>query len=85
MLKRFEADMSWAKGKKFRVDIGPAEEAGAEKQAFVDGARQIDALLKKAGLIEGKDYRFKVIEGAQHNEKAWRNRFGDVLMFLFPA
>jgi predicted alpha/beta superfamily hydrolase len=84
MLKRFEKDMSWAKGKRFWVDIGTAEEAGAEKQAFVESARQIDALLKKAGLTEGKDYRFKVIEGAQHNEKAWRERFGDVLVFLFP-
>ena len=41
-------------------------------------------MLKEAGLAESRDYQFKVIDGAGHNEKAWAGRFGEVLMFLFP-
>jgi predicted alpha/beta superfamily hydrolase len=86
MLKRFERDVSWMKGKKFWIDIGTDEgEDAARKQSYVESARRLEALLKKAGLTEGRDYQFKVIEGAQHNEKAWRARFGDALTFLFPA
>jgi predicted alpha/beta superfamily hydrolase len=85
MLDRFDADTSWMKGKKFWVDIGTNEGNAAQKQAYVDSARRIEALLKKAGLSESKDYHFMVIDGAEHNEKAWRARFGDVLIFLFPA
>jgi len=85
MFKRFESDVSWMKGKKFWVDIGTEEgEDAARKQSYVDSARRIESMLKKAGLADGKDYHFKVIEGAQHNEKAWRGRLGDVLIFLFP-
>jgi len=85
MLKRFEADSSWMKGKRLWVDIGTNEGNVAQKQAYVDSGRRIEAMLKKAGLAESQDYQFKVIEGAEHNEKAWSSRLGDVLMFLFPA
>ena len=85
MLGRFEADTAWMKGKKFWVDIGTNEGNAEQKQAYVDSARRIGALLKQAGLAESRDYHFKVIDGAEHNEKAWSARFGDVLMFLFPA
>jgi predicted alpha/beta superfamily hydrolase len=86
MLKRFEADVVWMKGKRFWIDIGTDEgEDAARKQSYVESARRLEAILKKGGLAEGKDYQFKVIQGAQHNERAWRARFDDVLIFLFPA
>ena len=86
MLKRFDGDLSWMKGRRFWIDIGTDEgEDAARKQSYVDSARRIEAMLKKAGLRDGKDYHFRVIEGAQHNEKAWSSRFGDVLIFLFSA
>ena len=85
MLKRFESDASWMPHKKFWIDIGTDEgEDAARKQSYVDSARRLETILKNAGLREGTDYHFKVIDGAQHNEKAWRARFGDVLIFLFP-
>jgi hypothetical protein len=46
--------------------------------------RRIETMLKKSGLAEGKDFQVKVIDGAEHNEKAWSTRFGEVLVFLFP-
>jgi predicted alpha/beta superfamily hydrolase len=84
MLTRFEQDTSWMKGKRFWVDIGTNEGDAARKQAYIDSAHRIEALLKKAGLTESQDFHFKVIDGAPHNEKAWSARFGDVLTFLFP-
>jgi hypothetical protein len=30
------------------------------------------------------DLRYITIPGAEHNEDAWADRFGDVLQFLFP-
>ncbi len=85
MLNRFETDTAWMKGKKFWIDIGTNEGDAAQKQAFVDSVRRFAPILKTAGLTEEKDYHLKVIDGAQHNEKAWRARFPDVLIFLFPA
>ena len=85
MLKRFETgDVAWMKGKKIWIDIGTDEGNGADKQALVDSVRRFEPLLKRGGLRDGTDYQFKVIDGAKHNEQAWRSRFDAVLMFLFP-
>ena len=42
-----------------------------------------DALTEK-GWREGLDLRCTVVPGAEHNERAWAARFGDVLQYLFP-
>ena len=84
MLARLEKDLSWTTGTRIWVDTGTKEGEGPQQGAYVDSVRRIDAMLKKAGLVEGKHYRAKVVDGAEHNEQAWAARFGDVLMFLFP-
>ena len=37
------------------------------------------------GWQEGRDLRFEMFDGAQHNEAAWAERVGPFLQFLFPA
>jgi len=60
------------------VDIGTAE--GNNPKATVEDARALrDALIAK-----GADVRYMEAEGAQHNEKAWSQRIGLALEFLFP-
>jgi predicted alpha/beta superfamily hydrolase len=65
---------------RFWLDMG-SEEAGnmelTENQIPV-----INALLQ-AGWKDGKEVKFEVYEGATHNERYWRARFDEVLMYLF--
>ena len=37
------------------------------------------------GHREGSDFVVRRIEGAEHNEAAWRARLDDVLAFLYRA
>ena len=86
MLKRLEGetDLSWAKGKKIWLDCGTKEGEADQHEKYVDSVKRLAAVLKKAGLREGKDYRVVIVDGAEHNESAWAKRFGEVLMFLSP-
>ncbi len=45
--------------------------------------RRLAKLLKKNGLREGEDFKYVEVEGAVHNEGAWAERFGEVLVFLY--
>jgi predicted alpha/beta superfamily hydrolase len=68
------------------IDVGSKEGIGdlpADK--YLNSVRSMVELFKSAGLQEGSDYRFVVVEGAEHNEAAWRDRFPDILKFLYPA
>lgn len=47
--------------------------------------KRLDAMLKKAGLKPGVDYRYVEVKGGEHNEASWSKRFGDILRFLFPV
>ncbi|GHE36614.1 alpha/beta hydrolase-fold protein [Vulcaniibacterium thermophilum] len=44
--------------------------------------RRMDALLRELGWREGRDFRTRVFEGAEHNERAWRDRLHEPLEFL---
>lgn len=62
------------------LDVGTKEDA--HTVANVTALR--DTLFKR-GWQDGRDLRFEVIDGAQHNEAAWAERVGPFLQFLFPA
>jgi predicted alpha/beta superfamily hydrolase len=67
-------------GEKVWVDIGTEE--GPDSVANTLELR--DAMVTK-GWKEGKDLLVYVDGGAAHNEGAWASRFGEILMWLFPA
>jgi predicted alpha/beta superfamily hydrolase len=62
------------------LDMGTAE--GAKHLRDTD---MLDRLLLKRGWRNGVDLAYVKAEGAVHDERAWSDRFGDVLRFLFPA
>jgi hypothetical protein len=45
----------------------------------------LERLLLKRGWRSGEDLVYVKAQGAVHDERAWSDRFGDVLRFLFPA
>jgi hypothetical protein len=46
---------------------------------------QVSAWLKRHGLAEGRDFVVRAVEGADHNEVAWRARLDEPLAFLLRA
>ena len=62
------------------LDMGTAE--GAKHLRDAD---MLDQLLLKRGWRSGVDLTYVKAPGAVHDERAWSDRFGDVLRFLFPA
>ena len=47
-------------------------------------ARRLRDALKEKGWKEGKDLQYFEAVGAEHNERAWQQRVGPMLKFLFP-
>ncbi len=66
------------------VDIGTAEGSAkaTEPQPWLEGARALRDALQKRGWREDVDLHYEEIEGARHNEAAWRARVDRVLLFL---
>lgn len=67
------------------LDTG-TKEGGNETEAAgttADARALRDALLKK-GWKEGRDLMYFEALGAEHNERAWEQRVGPMLKFLFP-
>ena len=64
-------------------DIGTAEGTGAEDETVADAQALADALRAKGWT--NADLKFEVVTGGQHNEAAWKARFGDILRFLYPG
>ena len=64
------------------LDIGTAE--GNTPQKTVDDTRAFrDALVAKGWKLD-QTLHYMEAEGAAHNEKAWSQRIGPALEFLFP-
>ncbi len=58
---------------------------GNEGPGTVEQARSLrDALVRK-GWKAGEDLRFGEFAGAGHDESAWAERFGQMLVFAFPG
>jgi predicted alpha/beta superfamily hydrolase len=62
------------------LDMGTAE--GLKHLRDTD---MLERLLVKRGWRSGVDLAYVKAQGAVHDERAWSDRFGDVLRFLFPA
>lgn len=63
------------------LDIGTRE-----GRAHVENTRLLRAGLLQSGWTEGGDLHYEEVAGATHNESAWAERLGRVLVFLFgPA
>lgn len=65
---------------KIWLDMGTAEGA-----RHLRDADMLDELLLRRGWKSGIDLAYVKAHGAVHDERAWSDRFGDVLKFLFPA
>ena len=67
------------------IDMGTEEGDGADAHAGnIEGLRAFHAALYGRGWRDGAGLESREIEGASHNELAWRARAADVLKFLFP-
>jgi predicted alpha/beta superfamily hydrolase len=66
-------------------DIGTAEgdSTQAETETVEDAAALRDALVAKGWVLDS-DLKYTVVEGGDHNERAWAARFGDILQYLYP-
>jgi predicted alpha/beta superfamily hydrolase len=66
------------------LDMGTAESRGAgSARRVVEDARLLKAGLVKAGWIDGENLHYEEVEAATHGERAWGDRFGRVLEWLF--
>lgn len=67
---------------KIWLDVGTRE--GDNPHSIVDDARVLRDTLVSRGWSQGKDLSYQEFAGADHSERAWRARFGQVLAYLFP-
>ena len=81
-MKDLEADPQWMKRTRFWIDMG-TDEAMHDPAKNVQDVKDLAELLTKSGLVAGRDFRLLVVESAKHNEPAWAQRFGEVLIFFF--
>ena len=67
------------------LDMG-TKEGGDEAEAarHTQNARLLRDALIRQGLKEGSDLKYFEATGAEHNERAWAQRVGPMLRFLFP-
>lgn len=77
--KYMELHMPDPKTHRFYFDHGTA----TLDQYYDVHQKQVDVLMEHNGYKLNENYMSKVFEGAEHNEKAWRKRFDQALLFLF--
>ena len=65
---------------KIWMDMGTAEGA-----RHVRDADLLYKMLVRLGWRPDVDLQYQKVEGAVHDENAWADRFGNMLVFLFPA
>jgi len=65
------------------LDTGTAE--GRNPAKVVEDTRLLRQALAGKGWREGSDLHYEEAPGDTHNERAWGDRFGRVLEYLFPV
>lgn len=75
---------------KFVIGMGSAEvgtdSANDEMNAqYVDWAKEVDAMLARQARLSKSDHKLIIGQGQVHNETSWSARFGEAIVFLFPA
>lgn len=63
---------------KFYFDLGTA----TLDAMFPPWQARADTVLRKAGYVDGRNYLSRTFPGAEHNERAWRDRLEIPLRFL---
>jgi glycosidase/predicted alpha/beta superfamily hydrolase len=63
---------------RFYFDLGTA----TLDSLFPPWQARADSLLHKAGYVDGRNYLSRTFPGAEHNERAWRERLEVPLVFL---
>lgn len=77
--KYMEEKMPAAGTNRFYFDYGTA----TLDQYYEVHQKQVNGLMRNKGYAEGKDWVTRKFEGAEHNEKAWQERFDVILTFLY--
>lgn len=68
--------------KYFYFDVGTEESTVTfDSKAYIDSNQSFKTVIEEKGI----NYRFKIIEGAPHNEIAWRERFPNILRCLYTS
>jgi predicted alpha/beta superfamily hydrolase len=83
IVKSIAADPQILKHEKIWLDNGTAEGKVEDRHFMVEALDSLIDSMKKVGMVEGKDFVCRQIEGGEHNEKAWAARFDQVLLFFF--
>jgi predicted alpha/beta superfamily hydrolase len=65
------------------LDMGTQE--GSNPVLSVQRCEELAGALRREGWVDGKDLIWRKVVGAGHNEAAWSERFGEVLVFLFGS
>jgi enterochelin esterase-like enzyme len=74
-----ERGMRFPRGPRLYVDHGTL----GEDAALAGTQSSVTRWLRRQGHREGRDFVARRIEGAEHDEAAWRARLDDVLAFLY--
>ncbi|WP_223701752.1 alpha/beta hydrolase [Sutcliffiella deserti] len=65
---------------RFYMDIGTNEVTESiTPERYVESSKKVHAILQE----KLKDLRFDIVDGAIHNEEAWRTRVQGIFLFLF--
>ena len=79
----------WAphiKDVKFWIDMGTLEgrrNPDEQTSSAVTYCRNLIEAFQKAGLVEGRNYKYLEVPGAQHNEYFWSLRLDRMLLYFF--
>jgi len=60
-------------------------DVGTGETRMLKGARLLYRTLVRRGWTPGEDLKYLEVAGALHDERAWGDRVGQVMQFLFPA
>jgi predicted alpha/beta superfamily hydrolase len=80
----FVAEKQAVAGQRIYLDIGGKEVVRNENQALIDAVEKLHGALVAIGY-QDTDLWYNVVPEAQHNEQAWRARFGDVVTWLIDS
>ena len=80
---------AWApniKDMKYWIDMGTLEGRKNPGERVISGmeyCRSLVEAFRKAGLVEGRNYKYVEVPNGQHNEYYWSVRFDRVLLYFF--
>jgi predicted alpha/beta superfamily hydrolase len=83
LTRRLDAQPAAQSRARVWLDMGTRE--GDDPGRRVEETRTLGAVLQARGWRPGDDLAVRVIDGAGHDENAWRARVAEVLKFLFPV